>query len=62
MLSGNGPIDYSVETHTLDAQKTSAARREFITRNLHGSAAVDINAIHLDSKPVSTRQARITKL
>ena len=39
MLSRNGPIDYSVEAHTLDAHKTSAARQESTTRNLHGSAA-----------------------
>ena len=34
MLSGNGTIDYSVEAHTLDAHKTSAARQEPTTRNL----------------------------
>ena len=34
MLSGNGTIDYSVEAHTLDAHKTSAARQESTTRNL----------------------------
>ena len=62
MLSGNGTIDYSVEAHTLDAHKTSAARQESTTRNLHGSAAIDINTHHLDSKPVSTRQARIANL
>ena len=39
MLSGNGTIDYNVEAHTLDAHKTSAARQESTTRNLHGSAA-----------------------
>ena len=62
MLSGNGTIDYDVEAHTLDAHKTSAARQESTTRNLHGSAAIDINTDHLDSKPVSTRQARIANL
>ena len=62
MLSGNGTIDYDVEAHTLDAHKTSAARQESTTRNLHGSAAIDINTHHLDSKPVSTRQARIANL
>ena len=35
MLSGNGTIDYDVEAHTLDAHKTSAARQESTTRNLH---------------------------
>ena len=35
MLSGNGTIDYSVEAHTLDAHKTSAARQESTTRNIH---------------------------
>ena len=29
---------------------------------LHSSAAIDINTDHLDSKPVSTRQARIANL
>ena len=62
MFSGNGTIDYDVEAHTLDAHKTSAARQESTTRNLHGSAAIDINTHHLDSKPVSTRQARIANL
>ena len=33
MLSGNGTIDYSVEAHTLDAHKTSAARQESTTGN-----------------------------
>ena len=37
MLSGNGTIDYSVDAHTLDAHKTSAARQESTTRNIHGS-------------------------
>ena len=37
MLSGNGTVDYDVEAHTLDAQKTSAARQESTTRNIHGS-------------------------
>ena len=37
MLSDNDTIDYSVEAHTLDAHKTSAARQESTTRNLHGS-------------------------
>ena len=62
MLSGNGTIDYDVEAHTLDAHETSAARQESTTKNLHGSAAIDINTHHLDSKPVSTRQARIANL
>ena len=35
MLSGNGTIDYDVEAHTLDDHKTSAARQESTTRNLH---------------------------
>ena len=35
MLSGNGTIDYDVEVHTLDDHKTSAARQESTTRNLH---------------------------
>ena len=35
MLSGNGTIDYGVETHTLDAHKTSAARQHSAaSRNL----------------------------
>ena len=38
MLSGNGTIDYSVEAHTLDAQKTSAAHQESTTRSLYGRA------------------------
>ena len=62
MFSGNGTIDYSVEAHTLDAHKTSAARQESTTKNLHGSAAIDINTDHLDNKPMSTRQARIANL
>ena len=37
MLSGNGTIDYNVEGHTLDAQKTSAARQGSTTRNIQGS-------------------------
>ena len=35
MLSGNGTIDYDVEAHTLGAHKTSAARQEPTTGNLH---------------------------
>ena len=35
MLSGNGTIDYDIETHTLDVYKTSAARKASTTRNLH---------------------------
>ena len=35
MLSGNGTIDYDVEAHTLSAHKTSAARQESTSRNLH---------------------------
>ena len=38
MFSGNGTIDYSVEAHTLDAHKTSAARQESTTRNLQDQA------------------------
>ena len=34
MLSGNGTIDYDIEAHTLDAQKTSAAHQGSTTRNL----------------------------
>ena len=37
MLSGNGTIDYNVESHTLDAQETSAARQGSTTRNIQGS-------------------------
>ena len=37
MLSGNGTIDYDVEAHTPDAHKTSAARQESTTRNLHNN-------------------------
>ena len=62
MLGGNDTIDYSVEAHTLDAHKTSTARQGSTTRNLHGSAAIDINTDHLDNKPMSTRQARIANL
>ena len=40
MLSGNGTIDYSVEAHTLDAHKTSAARQESTTRNLQKGGAL----------------------
>ena len=39
MLSGNGTIEYDAEAHTLDARKTSAARQESTTGNLHGSTA-----------------------
>ena len=47
------------EAQTLETDKAaSAARQESTTRNLHGSAAIDINTHHLDSKPVSIRQAR----
>ena len=35
MLSGNGTIAYEVQIPTLDANKTSAARQESTTRNLH---------------------------
>ena len=35
MLSGNGTIDYDVDTHTLDAQKPFTARQELATRNIH---------------------------
>ena len=34
MLSRNGTIDYDVEAHTLDAQKTSTAYQESTTGNL----------------------------
>ena len=62
MLTGNGTIDYSVEAHTLDARKTPAVRQESTTRNLNGSAAIDINTVHLDDKPVSACQAGIANL
>ena len=61
-MSGNGTIDYSVDAHTLDAHKTSAARQESTTRNLNGSAAIDINTVRLDDKPVSACQAGIANL
>ena len=37
MLSGNGTIDYDIGAHILDAHKTSAARQQSTTRNIHGS-------------------------
>ena len=35
MFSRNGTIDYDIEAQTPDTQKTSAARQESTTRNLH---------------------------
>ena len=59
MFSGNGIIDYDVEAHTLDAHKTSAARQESTTRNLHGSAASTFlgstaNNLHEEGKRVDS--------
>ena len=39
MLSGNSTIDYDIEAHTLDAQKTSTAHQEPTTRSLQKQAA-----------------------
>ena len=42
MFSGNGTIDYSVEAHSLDAHKTSAARQGSTTRNLQIGIFVEL--------------------
>ncbi len=59
MFSGNGTIDYDVEAHTLDAHKTSAARQESTTRNLHGSAAVATALLTTTSRLIPSMLTRL---
>ena len=51
MLSGNGTIDYDVETHSLDAHKISAVHQESTTRSSHGSTASTLHGSTVNHLP-----------
>ena len=62
MLTGNGAINHDIETHTRDAQKTSAVRQESTIRNLHGSITKNFQAPPLFvGAPYKQRESQRTR-